>query len=148
LPALAMECSSCAHYRHLYWSPFCSCLACRPGARANRQRRWPDRVHGRAASFAAGAFLPDDQDDEGDRGKGIALSGAVELLFTSHLSVDLELGVMTQRYDRPESIVGCLFCNLSDRIDVSTASLSALGKAAFPVGRIRPYIGAGAGLFR
>lgn len=99
-------------------------------------------------SFGAGEFRPDSQDNEGGRSRGLGFSGALGLQFNPYLSAELALTIATQKYDRPEAIVGCLLCNLSDRIDVTTSGASVLGKIAYPIKQVQPYAGAGIGIFR
>lgn len=98
-------------------------------------------------SFGAGVFHPGSEHAEVGRSDGITLVGVLGFQTNRYLAVDMELSLTTQNYDRPEGIPGCTLCVLSDRIDVSTAGFSVIGKAGYPVAFMRPYLGVGLGVF-
>ncbi len=98
-------------------------------------------------SLGGGNFKPDTGGEIGGRSGQSALALDLGYAYNEYLSAALDISDSVQRYDTPSNIVPPLLGTINGRIGLGTSGLSIVGKAGYPLGAFRPYVGAGVGLF-
>lgn len=95
---------------------------------------------------SAGNYDADDNAGQLDDERGqFGLSGGLGWRLRPAFALDFEIGLYAAEFDAPP--VGGLFVTISDVYDLETTVILGTARIELPVGRVRPFAGAGAGLF-